>query len=192
WGHCRFSMRGRSSIAGTTAGRKRRATRISSVTFHGSIFSSAPCISRRPSAPGATGHGMRWRRATCVSWRTRLPAEAVATRAGRFDTWTDRMLSLRQSRAYAVVALALFGLVYAFGLATRHGLVDGFGHVIGGDLLTFRTASDIVSAGDGARLYDFAAQAARQQAALAPERVDGFNPFTSPPFVALACRPWAR
>src|SRR5438132_7500471 len=102
------------------------------------------------------------------------------------------MLSLRRARAYATVAIALFVAVYLLGLATRHGLVDGFGHVIGGDLLSFRTAADIVSSGDGGRLYDFGLQAARQEVALAPERVGGVNPFTSPPFVALAYRPWAQ
>ena len=49
----------------------------------------------------------------------------------RLEVWGTRMLSLRRARAYATVAIALFVAVYLLGLATRHGLVDGFGHVIG-------------------------------------------------------------
>jgi hypothetical protein len=114
------------------------------------------------------------------------------TSGGLLEPLVERLLSLRRARAYATVAIALFTLVYALGIATRRGLVDGFGHVIGGDLLSFRTAAEIVREGDGRRLYDFALQATHQQAAIAPEPLRGVIPFVSPPFVALAWLPWAR
>jgi hypothetical protein len=95
--------------------------------------------------------------------------EEKAPAAGR-AALTDRLLTLSQARAYAVVAIALFALVYAFGVVRGHGLVDAFGHVIGGDLLTFRTAATIVREGAGDRLYDFSLQAAHERASVAPGR----------------------
>jgi hypothetical protein len=111
--------------------------------------------------------------------------------AGRLAL-ADRLLTLSQARACAVVAIALFALVYAFGVVRRHGLVDAFGHVIGGDLLAFRTAAAIVRDGAAERLYDFSLQAAYEKASVAPEPLAGMNPFTSPPFVALAYLPIVR
>jgi hypothetical protein len=103
-----------------------------------------------------------------------------------------RVLTLSQARAYAIVAIGLFALVYAVGIVRRHGLIDGFGHVIGGDLLAFSTGAIIVHEGAGDRLYDFSLQAAHQRALVAPEPLRGIIPFTSPPFVALAYLPLAR
>ena len=56
------------------------------------------------------------------------------------------MLTLRRARAYALVVILIFATVYAVGILRRSGLVDGFGHVIGGDLLTPRMAARIVLA----------------------------------------------
>jgi len=103
----------------------------------------------------------------------------------------DRILTLPKARAFAVVAIGFFVLAYGVGIVRRHGLIDGFGHVIGGDLLAFRTAAMIVRDGAGDRLYDFSLQRQYQQAAVAPEPLRGVNPFTSPPFVALAYLPFA-
>ena len=46
------------------------------------------------------------------------------------------MLTLQRARAHAVVVILTFAAVYAVGVLGRSGLVDRFGHVIGGDLLT--------------------------------------------------------
>ena len=100
------------------------------------------------------------------------------------------MLTLARARAHAVVVILIFVAVYAFGLIRHDGMIDGFGHVIGGDLLSVRSAAAIVLDGRGAELYDFSVQAAYQQAAVAPQKLPGVNPFVSPPFVAVLCAPW--
>ncbi len=107
------------------------------------------------------------------------------------ESGIGRVLSFWRSRIYAALALGVFVLIYALGFATRRGLVDGFGHAIGTDLLTMRVAAEMVRDGDGDHLYDFARQAARQEAALGPGSPKGVNPFVYPPFVALAYRPLA-
>jgi len=101
------------------------------------------------------------------------------------------MLTLRRARAHAVVVILIFAAVYAVGVLRRRGLVDGFGHVIGGDLLTPRMAAKIVLDGRGAELYDFSLQMDYQRAALAPETIPG-HPFIWPPWVALFYTPWAH
>ena len=101
------------------------------------------------------------------------------------------MLTLRRARAYALVVILIFATVYAVGILRRSGLVDGFGHIIGGDLLTPRMAARIVLDGRGAELYDFSLQMDYQRAALAPETIPG-HPFIWPPWVALFYTPWAH
>src|SRR3989449_1168260 len=101
------------------------------------------------------------------------------------------MLTLRRARAHAVVVILIFSTVYAVGILRRRGLVDGFGHVIGGDLLTPRMAAKIVLDGRGAELYDFSLQMDYQRAVLAPETIPG-HPFIWPPWVALFYTPWAH
>ena len=66
------------------------------------------------------------------------------------------MLTLRRARAYALVVILIFATVYAVGILRRSGLIDGFGHVIGGDLLTPRMAARIVLDGRGAELIEIA------------------------------------
>jgi glycosyl transferase family 87 len=115
-------------------------------------------------------------------------------RSGAAGLWLDRLgtrvVTLRRASVYATITIALFALVYAFGLVRRRGLVNGFGQVIGGDFLTLRLAAQMIRDGNGARLYDFGLQAAYQAAALAPEKLPGLNPFVAPPFVALFFLPW--
>jgi len=101
------------------------------------------------------------------------------------------MLTLRRARAYALVVILIFATVYAVGILRRSGLVDGFGHIIGGDLLTPRMAARIVLDGRGAELYDFSLQGEYQQAAAGPQRLPGMIPFFWPPFVAVLYVPWA-
>jgi glycosyl transferase family 87 len=101
------------------------------------------------------------------------------------------VLSLARARAHAVVVIVIFGAVWGFGVLRRHGMIDGFGHVIGGDLVAVRSAARIVRDGRGAELYDFSLQGAYEQAAVAPEPLPGVNPFVSPPFFAVACLPLA-
>ena len=100
------------------------------------------------------------------------------------------MLTLPRARAHALVTVLIFAGVYAAGIWHRSGLVDGFGHVIGGDLLTPRMAARMLLDGHGARLYDFSLQMDYQQAALAPETTPG-HPYIWPPWVALIYVPWA-
>jgi hypothetical protein len=102
-----------------------------------------------------------------------------------------RVLTLPLARAHAVMVILIFCAVYAYGIAHRHGLIDGFGHVIGSDLLHFRTAAQIVRDGRGTQLYDFSLQYALQQSAVRPESLAGVDPFIAPPFVALFYVPWA-
>jgi len=101
------------------------------------------------------------------------------------------MLTLGRARAQAVIVVLIFAGVYAVGILRRGRLVDGFGHVIGSDLLTSRVAAGMVLDRRGADLYDFSLQRDYQQAALEPERLPGLNPFIWPPFVALFYAPWA-
>ena len=101
------------------------------------------------------------------------------------------MLTLGRARAQAVVVILMFVGVYAVGILRRGRLVDGFGHVIGTDLLTSRMAAAMVLDRRGTHLYDFSLQRDYQQAALEPERLPGLNPFIWPPFVALLYLPWA-
>lgn len=100
------------------------------------------------------------------------------------------MITLPRARAQALVTLLIFVGVYAFGIVRHRGLVDGFGHVIGGDLLTPRMAARIILDGRGPELYDFELQMDYQQAALAPETTPG-HPYIWPPWVALVYLPWA-
>ncbi len=102
-----------------------------------------------------------------------------------------RLLTLPLARAHAVVVIVVFAAVYAFGVAHRSGLIDGFGHFIGVDLLTMRTGGRIVLDGRGAGLYDIGLQEAYTRAELGRERLPGLSPFVVPPFVALAYVPWA-
>src|SRR3989449_5027809 len=101
------------------------------------------------------------------------------------------MLTLRRARAHAVVVILIFATVYAVGILRRRGLVDGFGHVIGGDLLTPRMAAGIVLDGRGAELYDFSLQGEYQQAAAGPQRLPGMISFFLPPLLAVLYVPWA-
>jgi alpha-1,2-mannosyltransferase len=101
------------------------------------------------------------------------------------------MLTLRRARAHAVVVVLIFATVYAVGILGRRGLVDRFGHVIGGDLLMPRAAARMVLDGRGAQLYDFSLQTTYEQVAVEPQRLPGLNPFIWPPFVALFYVPWA-
>jgi len=101
------------------------------------------------------------------------------------------MLTLRRARAHAVVVILIFAIVYAVGILGRRGLIDRFGHVIGGDLLTPRMAARIVLDRRGDQLYDFSLQTAYEQAAVEPEQLPGLNPFIWPPFLALLYAPWA-
>ena len=100
------------------------------------------------------------------------------------------MLTLGRARAQAVIVVVIFAGVYAVGILRRGRLVDGFGHVIGSDLLTSRMAAGMVLDRRGTDLYDFSLQRDYQQAALEPERLPGLNPFIWPPFVALLYLPW--
>ncbi len=102
-----------------------------------------------------------------------------------------RVITLPLARAHAIMVILIFGAVYAFGIMHRHGLIDGFGHVIGSDLLHYRTAAQIVLDGRGADLYDFSLQYALQRSAVSPESLAGVDPFIAPPFVALFFVPWA-
>jgi hypothetical protein len=103
----------------------------------------------------------------------------------------DRLITLRRVRSYALIVVVVMALVYGYSLTQRRGLIDGFGYVIGGDLLTLRLAGQLVRDGDGARLYDFGLQMAAQQQAVLPEPLPGLNPFITPPFVALVFWPWS-
>src|SRR5437870_506903 len=85
----------------------------------------------------------------------------------------NRVVTLARARAYASIVIAAFGLFYVIGLARGRGLVDGFGHVVGGDLLAFRTAGHFVFEGSGTRLYDPVFVAAYQQQVVGPTRLPG-------------------
>jgi hypothetical protein len=97
----------------------------------------------------------------------------------------NRIVTLRRARAVASISLSLLIVTYGIGLARRHGLIDGFGHVIGADLLAQRVASQMTRDGHGDRLYDFDLQAQYEQAAVSPEPLPGLDPFVTPPYVAL-------
>lgn len=109
----------------------------------------------------------------------------------RLAEWGNRIVTRRRARSYAAIVFAVFALNSAYPLTQSVGLVDGYGRVIGEDLLTLRLAAQMVLEGDGGRLYDFALQAARQQAAVEPGRLPGLNPFITPPFAALLFVPLA-
>ena len=102
-----------------------------------------------------------------------------------------RWLTLPRARAHAVVVIVIFAAVYAFGILRHHGFIDAFGHVIGVDLLAMRTGARIVIDGRGGELYDFALQEGYWREALGMQRLPGWSPFVSPPFVALLYVPWA-
>src|SRR5947209_3159919 len=93
----------------------------------------------------------------------------------------NRLVTLRRIRTYATIVVLVMVVAYSYGLARRSGLIDGFGHVIGGDLLALRTAGQLVRDGSGSRLYDFALQAEYQEQAVEPEQLPGLNPFITPP-----------
>ena len=98
-------------------------------------------------------------------------------------------MTLRRARAVAAITVTMLTLTYCAALARRHGFIDGFGHVIGGDLLEQRVATMMVRDGRGDRLYDFDLQAQYEQAAVAPDQLPGLNPFMGPPYVALVYWP---
>jgi glycosyl transferase family 87 len=97
----------------------------------------------------------------------------------------NRIVTLRRARAVAAITVTMLTVTYGAALARRHGRIDGFGHVIGGDLLEQRVASMMVRDGRGDRLYDFELQARYEQAAVAPDPLPGLNPFMGPPYVAI-------
>src|SRR5437773_83426 len=100
-----------------------------------------------------------------------------------------RIVTLRRARAVAAISLTLLAVTYGAGLVRRHGLIDGFGHVIGSDLLAQRVASQMTRDGHGDRLYDFDLQARYEQAAVSPETIPGLDPFVTPPYTALVYWP---
>ena len=94
-------------------------------------------------------------------------------------------LNLRRLRDYPrLVGVAMFAVLLA-ELVLRQGWLGGLGQIIGSDFVTLYAAGQLWS-GDLGRLYDFTAQAAAQQALIAPTQLPGLNPFISPPYVALA------
>src|SRR5215204_137251 len=76
-----------------------------------------------------------------------------------------RIVTMRRTRAVGAITGTLLLLVY------------GFAHVIGGDLLEQRVASQIVRDGLGHRLYDFELQTRYEQAAVSPQALPGLIPF---------------
>jgi len=110
--------------------------------------------------------------------------------AGRLETLGNRIVTARRARAVAAITVALQVVTYSGGLVNRHGLVDGFGHVVGADLLAQRIASRMTRDGYGDRLYDFDLQARYEQAEVSPERLPGLDPFVTPPYVAAAYWPF--
>jgi hypothetical protein len=96
-----------------------------------------------------------------------------------------RIVTRRRARAVSVITLFCMTATYGFGVAHRRGLVDGFGHLIGGDLLEQRIAALMTRDGHGDELYNFELQAHYEQEAVAPEPLPGLNPFMSPPWAAL-------
>lgn len=111
--------------------------------------------------------------------------------AGGMSQRVARVLTLPRARAYAVVVIAIFVAVYAVGILRRTGFIDGFGHIIGVDLLTMRTGARMVLDGHGDDLYDFDLQESYWRRALGLEHLPGWSPFVVPPFVALLYVPWA-
>lgn len=109
----------------------------------------------------------------------------------RMDAFGQRLITRRRVYGYAIIVTAVVTAFYGYGLARGKGLIDGFGHVVGGDLLTWRVAGALVRDGQGSRLYDFALQSTYQQRAVAPGHLPGLIPFTMPPFVALVFWPWS-
>jgi hypothetical protein len=101
-------------------------------------------------------------------------------------------LNLRRARAYALMVILVFGIVYGAGIARRTGMIDGFGHIIGVDLLEGRTGGLMVLDHRGADLYDVTIEADYQKTALGhPGSVPGMIPFIWPPFVAFFYVPFA-
>jgi len=109
--------------------------------------------------------------------------------ASTLENAGNRIVTLRRSRTVAAISVVLFALTYSSGLVRRHGLIDGFGHVIGADLLAQRVASQMTRDGYGDRLYDFDLQSRYEQAAVSPETLPGLDPFVTPPYVALVYWP---
>src|SRR5262245_37176995 len=101
------------------------------------------------------------------------------------DRLGDRIVTPRRVRAVAAISTAILLLTYGLGLARHQGLIDGFGHVIGQDLLAQRIASQMVRDGRGDRLYDFDLQTEYEQREVSPASLPGLDPFITPPYVAL-------
>ena len=51
--------------------------------------------------------------------------------ASRIEQLGNRIVTLRRARVVAAMSVAALLLTYGSGLVRRHGLIDGFGHVIG-------------------------------------------------------------
>src|SRR5712691_2013414 len=109
--------------------------------------------------------------------------------AGSIEHLGNRIVTLRRARTVAAISVTLLVVTYSWGLVRRHGLIDGFGHLIGGDLLAQRVASQMTRDGHGDRLYDFDLQAQYEQGAVSPDTIPGLDPFVSPPYAALAYWP---
>ena len=74
----------------------------------------------------------------------------------RLEDLGNRLVTRKRARAYAVIATLVTAVQYAYGLTRAKGLLDGYGHVIGGDLLAFYGCASDAPRGPGPtalRLY---------------------------------------
>jgi hypothetical protein len=95
--------------------------------------------------------------------------------------------------------LTAFASLHALGmiavaaryLASLHGTTDAAGHVVTGDFPAFLTAARMLDTGQGAALYDLAAQRSAQEAMIG-RALDVWQPYAYPPLLGVALLPAAR
>lgn len=115
----------------------------------------------------------------------------LAARWGAFEARLARWLTPERCERYCLALAVIFPCGVLFSQLLGPGNTDLSRTIIGADFSAFFIAGRMVLQGDAAMLYDFAAQKRVYDGLIAPVVSQGFAPFVSPPFFALAMAPLA-
>ena len=92
-------------------------------------------------------------------------------------------------RVYPVMLAAVPLLAWGVSLASRRGLVDSSGNLIGADFVEFYMAGTFARTGRIDALASLFEQRQFQEAVAAPIPLEGFTPWLNPPFFAYVFAP---
>lgn len=120
-----------------------------------------------------------------------LPGGDAARSRGTLAAAIARLASTERIRAYTRLMLVITLGGGAVQAALGPGLLDSFGHVIGGDFIAFFTGARFFVEGRLGELYSLESQRAFQASVTFPHVPRGIHPFINPPYAIALYLPYA-